>query len=118
MGGYADHLRDICRSMNVGEAVTFDRTALNEAFPVSMWSDFFERGSSVDQLLGGLIGSAWIYRTHEDPMTGDITIHRVAETGKRWNVDPDRRHWFRQMEDGSYEPNGRRAPISLDTEEG
>lgn len=105
----AAHLRGLCRSMVVGEELRLDRRMLEDAYPAHIYDSLFTHGTAIDKLMAGLIGSNWRYRVLEDPIRGDITIRRMAETDKRWNVDPDRRDRFKQKPDGSWEPRYAKA---------
>lgn len=100
-----EYVLRICHAMKVGQRCTFAKSAIDKFFPAdwTMWDTPKER------LLSNLMGSAWGCYTVEEGVYGDqvgYVIARHEESGKRVYVDPDRRHLFTQLPDGSYVPLG------------
>ena len=102
--GLGRDLRDTIERMEIGQAVRFAYEVIEAAYPPHEWDGFFGRGSPLDRLMEGIVGANFCYRVIEQNlMDHTVTILRVPETGKRWRVDYDRRHLFKQQPDGSYE---------------
>lgn len=114
-------IREQLSAMLVGQRLRVSRLLLYECVAYSPAA--FDIGrflgktfDPVDEIMEGLVGSAYSFLPMEDPMTGDITFDRVArgevrsaDTQRRWDsgqktwVYPDRRHLYRKRFDGWWE---------------
>jgi hypothetical protein len=86
-------------ALTPGSAVCITRQLLLEI-------DTIPGYSAVDSVMEAIIGSSYAIRPRENPLTGDVVFERLATPlppRLRTYVSPDRRHLFRQRDDGLWE---------------
>jgi hypothetical protein len=95
------HIMETCQRMKAGQSVRVERHIFEGAFPCHPLLGAYN--NPVDAFLSGMIGSAWgKWRVNIDFETGDYIISKHNESHKRYYVDPDRRHLFKQEADGTW----------------
>ena len=85
--------------MNTGDRRLISRELIRE-----VQGNFLVGQSGWDRVLENVVGSAWEFKFHQDPMTGDVEIERFEGDGKRRFVDHDRRHLFTEEAGGILVP--------------
>ena len=100
----AQHLQGMCEP---GQSVIVTRHIMQEMSGCII-SDFMGEFSAADRILGHIIGSSYEWSYRVDPASGNTIFSRMEkplEDGRRTFVDPDRRHLFTKLADGTYELN-------------
>ena len=91
-----------CRRLEVGQRVEISRYIFEEAFPCHPLLGMYR--NPTDAFLSNMIGSAWgIWRVTINCENGNYIISKHKGSKRRYYVDPDRRHLFKQQPDGTYE---------------
>ncbi len=96
-----EYIQSICYRMKPGEHIKFNRYEFSNAFAFG-WPTIYE--TPIQAFLSSMIGSGCgVWRVVRDQETGDIIVSRHEESEKRYYIDPDRRHLFKRVEDGTLE---------------
>jgi hypothetical protein len=84
-----ERIIDDCHSMKVGQAITFDRRVIADAFGRN---SIFSDRPAIDGLLENLMGSNYgAFLATVDPLSGNVTISRHEPGDERGREDWDRR---------------------------
>lgn len=103
----AEMMRAVCNTMKPGQRVNFDGQSFRRAFkprPLSFLLSRRVADDEIDAFLEGSIGSAWGCWDVRHRDFDDVYVIERREGGeKRVYVDPDKRHMFLKLPDGSME---------------
>ena len=92
-----EHCRRMIEAMEVGEHMRLSGLVLSD-----IGGNWLTGETPLDRLMGRVMGSNFLYRTHSaTDFSGDVIIERVEEDGRRWRADYDRRHLYTENPDGS-----------------
>ena len=95
---YLEHILD---RMKPGEHIQIDHYSFQKAYPCG-WPSIYE--THEEAFLSSRIGAAWgCWEVNTIPKNGNYVVSRHKESNKRYYVDPDRKHLFEKMPDGTYE---------------
>lgn len=92
-----DHVRAAVRRLKPGEQLRVTYSVLRDCEPPTWLAHIV--GTAADQILSGIIGSAYELWYQEDPLDRVFTFGRLdrpLEDGRRTYVAPDRRHLYQQ----------------------
>jgi hypothetical protein len=96
-----EYIKVQCYEMKVGEYIKFNWYDFSDAFAFG-WPTIYE--TPIQAFLSSMMGSGCgVWRAEQDPETGDVIVSRHKESKKRYYVDPDRKHLFKHVEDGTLE---------------
>lgn len=100
------YIQEEIAKLQPGHAITFSRLVVESVPPRYMLGLAGPRWSSEDVILEGLMGSSYDITHHSDHL-GNITFERRRQPltdNRRTHVSPDRRHLFKQDEQGFWTP--------------
>ena len=89
----------MCSKMKIGQMLTVDDCIFMKAYPYGFPSIY---ETPEQAFLSSRIGSAWgCWRVQRSVENRSVTISRHEESSKRYYVDPDRKHLFKRMPNGT-----------------
>lgn len=100
------HLTNLVKSLKPGQSIDIDANILSEIRSYGYSGGTFH---PADQILEGILGSAYEFRYWENEMNRSVTFHRLAaplnsELGVRSYVSPDRRDRCQKLPNGFFKP--------------
>ena len=95
----AQYIKKECYRMKPGQRIVVDYHMFQDAFVCGFPSIY---QTPREAFLSSMIDSGrGTFRVSRNPMDGHYTISRHEPEDKRYYVDPDRRHLFNELADGT-----------------